>query len=278
MRYLTMEQIGAYEVMLVKEERSRGTVGKYLRDVKGFFCWLDGREVTKEVVVAWKEWLLSSRKAVTVNSMLAAVNGLLEFLGWADCKVKALRVQKEAFRSKAKEMSVEDYERLVEEARRRGKKRLALLIEAMGGTGIRASEVKYLTVEAVGQGAAVVSLKGKVRTILIPRKLAKKLLKYAEGKGITEGEIFITRTGRSLGRKQIWAEMKALCAAAGVEKSKVYPHNLRHLFARTFYKACKDVAKLADVLGHSSINTTRIYLISTGEEHLRELERLGLVS
>ena len=181
------------------------------------------------------------------------------------------------FRSTARDLTREDYTRLVETAQALGKDRLALLIETICATGIRVSEVRYITVEAARAGQTTISLKGKLRTILLPGKLCRKLLKYARKKKIASGEIFLTRSGRGLSRRQIWAEMKALCDRAGVERSKVFPHNLRHLFARTFYRACRDVAKLADVLGHSSIETTRIYLISTGAEHARQMAKLGLV-
>ena len=210
--------------------------------------------------------------------MVAAVNKFFSLCGWTDCRVKALRLQRRLFREEGRELTRREYDRLLAAARRSGKGQLELLMEAICATGIRVSEVKYLTVEAARAGRAEVHLKGKVRTILIPGKLRKKLLGYAKEKKIASGEIFLTRGGKSLSRKQIWAEMKALCKAAGVSPSKVFPHNLRHLFARTFYQVCRDVAKLADVLGHSSIETTRIYLISTGAEHARQLERLGLVS
>ncbi len=192
--------------------------------------------------------------------------------------MKYLKIQRQMFRSSRRDLTREDYLKLVETAAELGKERLALLIETICATGIRVSEVKYITVEAAHAGQACISLKGKLRTILLPGKLCHKLKKYARKKKIASGEIFLTRSGKSLSRRQIWAEMKALCAKAGVERSKVFPHNLRHLFARTFYRACRDVVKLADVLGHSSIETTRIYLVSTGVEHARQMERLGLVS
>ena len=198
-------------------------------------------------------------------------------MGWQECQVKALRLQRQLFRDDSKELTRAEYDRLIAAAHTLGRERLALLMETICATGIRVSEVQYLTVEAVERGRAEISLKGKIRTILIPGKLRRKLLKYARKNKTVSGEIFHTRNGKGLSRKQIWAEMKAICKAAGVEASKVFPHNLRHLFARTFYKVCRDVAKLADVLGHSSIETTRIYLISTGAEHASLLERLGLV-
>ena len=278
MNYFTTEAITAFGQYLKIEERSGGTIEKYLHDVRAFAAWLDGRPVTKEAVTDWKAHLLAEQYApATINSMLAALNSLFRFLGWTGFPIKFLKIQRRMFRDSDKELKREEYERLLVTAKERGQGRLALLMETIGGTGIRVSEVKYITVEAAGSGRAEISLKGKIRTILIPGRLCRKLLKYAKKNKIASGEIFLTRSGSSLSRKQIWAEMKALCAAAGVESSKVFPHNLRHLFATVFYKACKDIAKLADVLGHSSVETTRIYLLTTGAEHARQLDRLRLV-
>ena len=278
-RQITAERLADFADQLRREERAAGTEENYLRHVRAFAAWLGGRPVTQEGAAAWKESLLAAGYSpVTVNAMVAAVNKFFSLSGWTDCRVKALRLQRRLFREEGRELTRREYDRLLAAARRSGKGRLELLMEAICATGIRVSEVKYLTVEAARAGRAEVHLKGKVRTILIPGKLRKKLLGYAREKKIASGEIFLTRGGKGLSRKQIWAEMKALCKAAGVSPSKVFPHNLRHLFARTFYQVCRDVAKLADVLGHSSIETTRIYLISTGAEHARQLERLGLVS
>ena len=278
-RQISGSQITAYEGYLRAEERSPGTIEKYLRDVRAFARWLDGRPVTKELAAGWKEHLLGQGYApVTINAMLTAVNRFLIFAGWEACRVKFLKIQRRLFRDDSRKLTCPEYDRLLAAARDQGRERLALLLETICATGIRVSEVRYVTVEAARAGRAEIQLKGKVRTILIPGKLRKKLLGYAKEKKIASGEIFLTRGGKGLSRKQIWAEMKALCKAAGVSPSKVFPHNLRHLFARTFYQVCRDVAKLADVLGHSSIETTRIYLISTGAEHARQLERLGLVS
>ena len=276
---LTEERIAAYGRDLATEERSHGTIENYLRHVRIFSAWLNGVPVTKEQTAGWKEYLLSQGYApTTINSMLAALNGLFRFLGWDECRVKFLKVQRRLFRDAGRELTRPEYEHLLETAKERGQDRLVLLMEAICATGIRVSEVKYLTVEAARRGKAEISLKGKIRTILIPNKLCRKLLKYAQKQKTASGEIFLTRSGKSLSRKQIWAEMKSLCREAGVAPSKVFPHNLRHLFARCFYQACRDVAKLADVLGHSSIETTRIYLISTGAEHARTLDRLRLIS
>ena len=276
---LTSARIEAFALHLKTEERSTGTIEKYLRDVRAFAAWLGGGAVTKETAAQWKEHLRDEAYCpATINSMLAALNALLRFAGWEECKVKALRLQRQLFRSEEQELSRAEYERLLETARANGKVRLALLMETICATGIRVSEVRAVTVEAAGRGCTRIELKGKIRTILLPSKLCRKLIKYARKQKIVSGEIFLTKNDKSMSRKQIWAEMKALCRKAGVAPSKVFPHNLRHLFARTFYRASKDVAKLADILGHASIETTRIYLLSTGAEHARQLDRLGLVS
>lgn len=276
---LTMEQIITYRTWLAAEEKSAGTIEKYLRDIYSFFRWLNGEAVSKERALDWKAYLLERGYApVTINSMLSAVNSLLHFLGWDDCRVKFLKIQRRLFREEQRVLTRAEYERLLETARSLGRERLALLMETICATGIRVSEVRYITVEAVQRGRAEITLKGKIRTILIPNKLCRKLLKYAKKQKTASGEIFLTKGGMSLSRKQLWAEMKSLCKRAGVEPSKVFPHNLRHLFATVFYRACKDIVKLADVLGHSSIETTRIYLVTSGLEHARQLERLGLVS
>ncbi len=273
----------SFQQHLLHEEREEGTIEKYLRDAGRFLGWISGEYPTdsagwKEKAIQWKEHLCGEKYSpTTINSMLAAVNKLLAFLGFPEIRVKYLRVQRKLFRQSEKELTKEEYLRLIEAAQSLGRERLALLMEAICATGIRVSEVRYLTVEAAWAGRAEISLKGKIRTILLPGKLCRKLLKYAKKNKIASGEIFLTRGGNGLSRRQIWSEMKAICKKAGVAESKVFPHNLRHLFARTFYKVCQDVARLADVLGHSSIETTRIYLVSTGVEHARQLEKLKLI-
>ncbi len=275
---LTKEKITAFSVYLRQEERGEATIQKYVRDLERFRLWLGGRTVTKDMVSGWKQELYASgRAAVTVNGCLAAIHSFLAFQGWSGCRVKYLKIQRKMFRDTSRELGKEEYTRLVQTARDRGQKRLALLLETICGTGVRVSEVKYITVEAARRGRADVSLKGKIRTILIPGKLSRKLLKYAGKQKITHGEIFLTSGGKGLSRGQIWAEMKRICARASVDKSKVFPHNLRHLFARCFYHVSRDIVRLADVLGHSSIETTRIYLITTGVEQYRLLETLNLV-
>lgn len=279
MEQMTEELIGAFHMHLFHEERSPGTIEKYLREVRSFAVWLDGGAVTRETVSGWKKHLQQEGYApVTINAKISALNTFFRFAGWEECRVRLLKLQRQMFRSETRELTRNEYDRLLRTAERSGQARLALLMEAICATGVRVSEVRYLTVEAVRQGRAEIALKGKIRTILLPDKLCRKLLKYAKKEKILSGEIFRTRTGNSLSRKQIWAEMKALCTRAGVEPTKVFPHNLRHLFARVFYHSCRDIAQLADILGHSSIETTRIYLISTGAEHKKRLDRLGLVS
>ena len=272
------EEIGRFCQQLHSEEREPETIEKYRRDVRAFAAWLRGSEVSKGQVIEWKEHVRRSGYApATINSMLVALNRFFRFLGWDSFRVKALRIQRRVFRSRDRELSRDEYVRLVETARDLGKERLALLLETICSTGIRVSEVKYITVEAAEAGRAEVSLKGKIRTILLPNKLCRKLRKYARKQKTASGEIFLTRGGKGLSRRQIWAEMKAICAKADVPAGRVFPHNLRHLFARCFYRACRDVVQLADVLGHSSVETTRIYLISSGAEHARRMDRLGLV-
>ena len=278
MRTITFESEKRFKQYLQEEEKSTATVEKYLREVRQFAAWLNGREVSKRGVSEWKEWLLlQGYSPATVNGKLTALECFLKFCGWEDCRVKHLKLQRRIFRDSSRELTREEYERLICAALLPGQERLALLMETICATGIRVSEVRYITLQAVMQGRAEVSLKGKIRTIMLPGKLCRKLQKYARKNKIASGEIFLTRSGKSLSRKQIWAEMKALCRKAGVEETKVFPHNLRHLFARCFYRVTRDVAKLADVLGHSSIETTRIYLISSGEEHVKTLNRLQLV-
>lgn len=275
---LRTQQIAAYEQHLRDEERSAGTIEKYLRDIGAFVRWLDGRTVTKELAAEWKRDLQKTGYApVTVNSMLAALNGMFRFLGWEDCRVKFLRIQRRIFRDSRRELTRAEYERLLRAARADDRERLALLMETICATGIRVSEVQYITVEAARRGRAEISLKGKIRTILLSGRLCRKLLSYAGKQKTASGAIFCTKSGRVISRRQIWAELKCLCEKAKVEPAKVFPHNLRHLFATIFYQACKDIVRLADVLGHSSIETTRLYLVTSGTEHARQMERLGLV-
>lgn len=275
---ITAEHITAYADHLRAEERSPGTIAKYPRDLTAFALWLDGRGATKENAACWKTHLLErGYKPETVNSKLSAINGFFRFMGW-NIKVKFLKIQRQLFRDTSRELTRDEYDRLLSTARAGRQERLALIMETLCATGIRISELRYITVEAAKDGRATIALKGKIRTILLPTKLYRKLIKYAKKEKIASGAIFRTKSGKPISRRQVWYELKRLCQAAGVEPTKVFPHNFRHLFATTFYKACKDIARLADVLGHSNIETTRIYLAVSGEEQTRQLDRLGLVS
>ena len=275
---ITTEHIDAYCLSLLADERAAGTVAKYRRDLTAFVRWLEGRAVTKESAAGWKAHLMNHGYAPrTINSMLAAINGFFRFMDWG-IRVKFLKIQRQLFRDISRELSRQEYDRLLTAARSSGQERLALIMETLCATGIRISELRYITVEAAKDGRATIALKGKIRTILLPTKLYRKLIKYAKKEKIASGAIFRTKSGTPISRRQVWYELKRLCQAAGVEPTKVFPHNFRHLFATTFYKACKDIARLADVLGHSNIETTRIYLAVSGEEQTRQLDRLGLVS
>ena len=277
-RFITKQTMDRFYEYLIEEERSSGTIEKYIRDVRLLQSWLGSDPVTKENAARWKQELLQSGRAPsTVNSMLAAANTYFHFMGWDELKLKSIRLQRRFFRENERELTKAEYQLLMETAKKRGDERLALLMETICATGIRVSEVPYITTDAIKKGRARISMKGKLRTILIPAQLCRKLRKYATKYRIGRGEIFLTKNGTRLERKQIWAQMKALCKYAGIERNKVFPHNLRHLFARCFYRISHDISSLADVLGHSSIETTRIYLISTESEHIKKIAHLGLV-
>ncbi len=278
MKNLTETRICAFEESLRENEKAEATIQKYGAILRKLMDYLNGAEITKIRLMAYRDQMREDHAPQTVNGAISAINAYLDFYHLEDYKMKLLKVQRRLFRPSEKEMSRREFNALVATANRLGRKQLALLMETICSTGIRVSEVAYITVEAAKLGRAEISLKGKIRTILLPKKLCRKLLKYAKKQRIFYGELFLTRNGVSLSRKQIWAEMKTLCKEAGVEETKVFPHNLRHLFARCYYKSTHDIAKLADLLGHSSVETTRIYLISTGEEHAKTLERLRLVS
>ena len=273
---ITEGLIETYRQALIREEKSAATVEKYLRDVRAFFAFIGSVPLTKELIMTYKRQLVERQYAVrSINSMLGSVNSLLAFLGCPECRVKAIRQQRETYCAEDKELTKVEYLRLLEAAKK--KPQLRLIMETICGTGIRVSELRYFTVQAIGRGEVTVTCKAKTRRILLPQKLQRLLLDYARKTGVSSGAIFVTRGGKPLNRSNIWTQMKKLCQEAGIQASKVFPHNLRKLFARTFYGIEKDIAKLADILGHSSIDTTRIYIISTGTEHRRKIERLGLV-
>ncbi len=272
------ENIVSFKENLKLEEKSKATIEKYFRDVMAFKSFLNDNVVSKEKVILYKEKLTSEGYAIrSINSVIAALNCFFNFMNWYDVKIKALKLQRQIYCSEEKELTKAEYMRLVNTAKKQGNDRLYLVLQTICGTGIRVSELEYITVESVKKGETNVSLKGKTRTIFIVRELRNKLLKYCKEKGIKTGAVFVTRTGNPISRTNIWKEMKKLCDVADVNPNKVFPHNLRHLFARVFYNIEKDIAKLADVLGHSSINTTRIYIITTGSEHRRRMEKMNLI-
>lgn len=275
---ITVARIECFVEFLQRRECARGTIELYRRAVQEFAHWLGPRELSAEGCHQWKTALQSrGLRPATVNTKLVAVNRFLSLAGRPDCQTRLLRLQRRPFRDPDRELTRAEYNRLLRAAQRLHRQRLALLIETMAATGIRVSEVPYITVAALQSRRVDIAMKGKVRTILLPVKLCAKLQRYARGRNIARGPVFCGRRGQPLSRKRIWAEMKALCAAAHVCAHKVFPHNLRHLFATAFYQAFHDIVRLADLLGHSSIDTTRIYLATAGQEHIRQLERLGLV-
>lgn len=277
-RILTKSLLEKFREHLILEERSDATIEKYCRDVYAFTAYADSAEITKELAIAYKNKLKDGGYAVrSINSMLASINSLFAFLGWHDLKVKSIKIQQQIFCPEEKELTKAEYIRLVNTAKAKHNERLCLILQTICGTGIRVSELQFITVEAAKRGEATVACKGKTRSVFIVRELQKKLIRYAAEQGIESGCIFITRGGKPISRTNIWRDMKALCEEADVNPNKVFPHNLRHLFARVFYGIEKDIAKLADILGHSSINTTRIYIMSTGTEHRQRMENMRLI-
>lgn len=276
-RIITARMIAKFKKHLILEERSEITIEKYIHDVKAFSAYTQSADITKETVIAYKKYLQEAYAVRSVNSMLASINSLFAFLGWHDLKVKSLKLQQQVFCPEEKELTKAEYARLCRAAERKHNERLNLILQTICGTGIRVSELQYITVEAAKNGEAVVNCKAKTRSVFIVKELKQKLLRYAAEQNIKSGMIFVTRTGKPISRTNIWREMKALCEEANVNPQKVFPHNLRHLFARVFYGIEKDIAKLADILGHSSINTTRIYIISTGTEHRQRMENMRLI-
>lgn len=274
---LTNKAIHRYALYLREQERAPATIQKYVRDLTALWDWLAGRPLTKAVLIEWKEALMASHAPATVNSMLAAVNSFFCFTGWGDITVKLLKIQKALFCDECRELTRAEYARLVSAAQKKGNERLSLIMQTICATGIRVSELRFITAEAVATGRAEVCNKGKRRTIFLPDRLRRLLRKYLQKEKKTAGAVFTTRTGRPLDRSNIWRDMKNLCESAGVEAGKVFPHNLRHLFAKTYYSLEKDLSRLADILGHSSVNTTRIYTVESGGVHQRQLERMGLI-
>lgn len=274
---ISLEQLKNFEIYLREEEKSDATIEKYMRDLRKFLQFVDNRSVDKAMILEYKANLAKEYAVTSANSMLAAMNTFLRFIGFSNLCVKQFKVQRKTYCTENKELTKADYLKLIHEADRVGNERLSLVIQTICATGIRVSELQYITVESAKKGESVVSCKGKTRIIFIVSSLCKKLLKYAKKQKIKSGVIFISNKGNPLNRSNIWREMKALCEKAGVLAEKVFPHNLRHLFARTFYEVKRDIVKLADILGHTNINTTRIYTITTRAEHKRYMEKMCLV-
>ena len=277
MRQITNEMIQIYKEHLIEEEKSSATLEKYIRDITAFFKWLGSRSVDKKEVLQYKERLFERYAPNGVNSVISSLNSFFAFHGWYELKVKTLKIQRQIFADKDKELTKGEYDRLLSAAKQAKNQRLYYLMQTICSTGIRVSELKYITVEALRCGQATIRCKGKMRMVILPRQLCGMLKGYTKKRKIISGPVFISKNGKPLDRSNIWSDMKKLCDTAGVLKEKVFPHNLRHLFARTYYSIEKDIVRLADILGHSSINTTRIYTIETGEIHRRQIQRLGLL-
>ena len=277
MRKITNELIESFKNYLIEEEKSENTVEKYIRDISFFMAWVCGREVTKLLALEYKKELCEKYAPASVNAAISSLNSFFTFVEWYDIRIKALKIQRQIFSSKDKELTKAEYERLLTAANDKKNQRLYFLIQTIASTGIRVSELRHITVSAVHSGQAVINCKGKTRVVILPKKLCKLLIEYIRKNDIKKGSVFVSRNGNPLDRSHIWKMLKALCKTAGVSKDKVFPHNFRHLFARTYYSMQKDIVRLADILGHSSVNTTRIYTIETGEVHRRQIQKLGLL-
>ncbi len=278
MKKITQRHINKFKAYLKEEEKSSNTIEKYLRDVTAFAAWSKNRELTKTEVLRYKEYLSEQGYAPrSINSILSSLNSFFDFNNLYNLKVKMLKIQKQIFAREDKELSKKEYERLLTAAQKKGNEQLYLIMQTICGCGIRVSELRYITKESLRFGKAIINLKGKMRVVMIPDDLCKILLRYANERGITNGSIFVTKKGKPVDRTHIWKQMKSLCESAGVPKEKVFPHNLRHLFARTYYSIQKDIVRLADILGHSSVNTTRIYTMESGELHRKTIQKLGLL-
>lgn len=277
MRKVTTKTLDDYKDYLINEEKSEVTIEKYIRDIRVFNEWLECVELSKAKVLEYKNELIEKYAPATVNSIISSLNGFFKYNEWYDLQVKSLKIQRRIFCQKEKELSTNEYERLLQAALDKKNERLYLIMQTICAMGLRVSELRFVTAEAVRKGEALVKLKGKIRTVFIPPELAQMLKKYMKEQKITTGHVFRTRTGKPIDRYTIWKSMRSLCEMAGVPKEKVFPHNLRHLFARTYYSLEKDIVRLADILGHSSINTTRIYTIENGEIHRKQMQELRLV-
>lgn len=277
MKKITNELIQEFKTYLVEEEKSDSTIEKYIRDITVFMNWLENDEITKCRVLEYKKQLIDNYAPASVNSILSSLNSFFVYNEWHDCKVKTLKIQKQIFVNKDKELTKAEYERLLKAAQSKNNKRLYYLMQTICSSGLRVSELKYVDVKAVRSGQAFINCKGKMRIVLLPKELCKMLKGYIKEQGIKEGSVFVSKNGKPLDRSNIWKMLKSLCETAGVSKDKVFPHNLRHLFARTYYSLQKDIVRLADILGHSNVNTTRIYTMESGTVHRMHIEKLGLL-
>lgn len=276
-KFITDDLIEKFKDFLINEEKASATLEKYMRDIKAFSEWTLGSELDKRKVLEYKEYLIGKFAPASVNSVLSSLNSFFEFNNWYELKVRMLKIQKQIFAQKDKELSKTEYERLLDAAKAKSNQRLYLLMQTICSSGIRVSELQYVTVEAIKLRKATINCKGKMRIVILPKELCRMLTEYAKIQNLTSGSVFVTKTGKALDRSTIWKMMKALCESARVSRYKVFPHNLRHLFARTFYTLQKDIVRLADILGHSSVNTTRIYTMETGEIHRKQIQKLGLL-
>ena len=277
MRKITTETIKSFNDYLINEEKAVATINKYLHDVGEFQIWLGEQELCKTAILAYKSHICDHHAPTSVNATLSSLNSFFNFMEWYDLRVKNLKIQKQIFASTDKELTKAEYDRLLQAAKQKKNERLYLLMQTICSTGIRVSEVRYVTVEAVARGVAEINCKGKRRQVFLPKQLCQILKQYIKEQKIKSGAVFVTKNGNPLDRSNIWSDMKKLCKAANVSEKKVFPHNLRHLFARTYYSLQKDIVRLADILGHSSVNTTRIYTMETGEIHRRQIQKLGLL-
>ncbi len=277
MKKITNELIQKFKEYLIDEEKSVATLDKYIRDVNTFMAWCENKELCKGLVLEYKQEILEKYAPASVNSIISALNSFFAYNEWYDLKVKALKIQKQIFANKDKELTKAEYERLLKVARNKKNERLYYLMQTICSSGLRVSELRFITTDAVRCGQATINCKGKMRIVILPRQLCKMLKDYIKENNIKSGSVFVSKNGKPLDRSNIWSDMKKLCESAGVSKDKVFPHNLRHLFARTYYSLQKDVVRLADILGHSNVNTTRIYTMESGFVHRQQIQKLGLL-
>ena len=274
---ISVKSVQKFKEYLIETEKADATIEKYIRDITAFAAWLDGKIPDKCKVLEYKGVLIQKYKPTSVNSVLSSLNAFFEYCNWFKLKVKSIKLQRQIFSDSKKQLTKEEYGKLLDTAKAKGNERLYLIMQTICVLGIRVSELKYITVQAIRNMRTEISCKGKTRTVLIPKNLCRLLKKYADHKNIKHGSVFITKTGQPVNRSNIWSDMKQLCKIAGVSRDKVFPHNLRHLFARTYYSIEKDIVRLADILGHSNVNTTRIYTMETGETHRLQIQKLGLL-